>query len=386
LKIDIIAAALPPQLDGIGDYTANLASQLAQTEEIRILTEEGRTHDDIPGVTIEGAFLVSEPRTVLRLLERIEARRPDWVLLQYNPFSYGRRGINPYLPWMLHSLRRRCPATRIAVMVHEPYAWTDTWRLALMSAWHRAQLWMLGRAADVLFFSIEPWALKFRSWFPKTPLWHLPVGSNIPLVEIDRAEARRRLGIEDGTMVIGVFGTAHPSRMLYRVRSAVEEACRAGWSVLILHLGPDADLVRLQMRNLPLRADGPLPAEEVSRRFAAMDVHLIPFADGVSTRRTSLMTSLQHGVPTVATVGFWTDQILKDANEQALLLAGTQDQERFHQYTLRCLQDPALRESLGAGARRLYEQNFSWQVIGQQLLTRLTEHSRSAAGSAKRLV
>lgn len=373
MRISIIAAALPPQLDGIGDYTANLALELAKTEQVKILTAEGRDHSPIRGVAIEDAFLVSQPRTVRRLPPIIKADAPDWVLVQYNPFSYGRRGFNMHLPMAMRALCRQCPNVRIAVMVHEPHAWRDNWRLALMSAWHRAQLFALGRAADVIFFSIEPWALNFRSWFPRTPVWHLPVGSNIPLIDIDQCEARRRLGIDDGVAVLGVFGSAHPSRMLGRVRSAAEAARSAGWNVLILHIGPEADSVREQMGGLPLRADGPLPAEEVSRRMAAMDVHLIPFADGVSTRRTSLMTSLQHGIPTIATEGYWTDRLLRDANGKALLMARTSDAAQFHEHTLRCLGDQAARDSLSLGARRLYREHFAWDVIARGLLMRLGE-------------
>lgn len=386
MRIHIVAAALPPQLDGIGDYTANLAQELAKSEQVKILTAAGRDHSPIAGVAIEDVFLVSQPRTVRRLLPIIKSDAPDWVLLQYNPFSYGRRGFNMHLPTTMHAMRRQCPNTRIAVMVHEPYAWRDNWRLALMSAWHRAQFFALGKAADIIFFSIEPWALKFRSWFPHVPVKHLPVGSNIPLVEIDRNEARRRLNIDDDVTVLGVFGTAHPSRMLSRVRSAAEAASNAGWKILILHIGPEADLVREQLGSLPLRADGPLPAEEVSLRMAAMDVHLIPFADGASTRRTSLMTSLQHGVPTIATEGYWTDRLLSDANGKALLMARTRDPQQFHENTLNCLRDRSLRESLSKGARLLYRDNFSWDVISKRLLGSLIQYSGAAQDRAKPLV
>ena len=92
MRIHIIAAALPPQLDGIGDYTANLAAELAHSATVTVLTG-APTPDLIPGVQVETAFSADNPRSVWNLVSRVAADPPDWVLLQYNPFSYGRWGL-----------------------------------------------------------------------------------------------------------------------------------------------------------------------------------------------------------------------------------------------------------------------------------------------------
>lgn len=366
MKITIIAPALPPKLDAIGAYTALLAAELARSAEVAVLTELGHEYDPVPGVAVHGAFDPERPESVSRIPSLIAADPPDWLLLQYNPFSYGRWGFNPFLPQAMRAIKRRSPHTRLAVMVHEPFVpflSSENWKFAIMTVWQRWQLWALGRTADVMFFSIELWAQKFGRWFRGKPVRHLPVGSNVPRVAITRDEARRRLGIAEGTSVLGVFGTAHPARLLPWVRQAAEAVAGEGRDMLILHIGPDADLVRRLMGSLPLRADGPLPAEEVSRRFAAMDVYLIPFADGVSTRRTSLMTSLQHGLATVATVGRSTDSILRNAGGRALLLAPTDAPEEFCRSAVQLAADAPLRGTLGSAAQSLYDDQFDWPRI-----------------------
>ena len=50
MKIHIIAAALPPQLDGIGDYSALLAAELARCVEVTLLSGAGPDATCIPGV------------------------------------------------------------------------------------------------------------------------------------------------------------------------------------------------------------------------------------------------------------------------------------------------------------------------------------------------
>jgi hypothetical protein len=195
VTIQIIAAALPPQLNGIGDYTANLAATMAGSIRVKVLTVTGQPHRPIPGVAIEPVFCVSEPRSVRRIERHVEADRPDWLLLQYQPFAYGRWGLNLHLPLSIAAIKREWPETRIAVMVHEPFVPIESWKTAIQTSWQRWQLWKLGRSADLVLFSIEAWARRFQSWFPGQPVMHLPVGSNIPLVRTPESVIRARLGI-----------------------------------------------------------------------------------------------------------------------------------------------------------------------------------------------
>ncbi len=363
MKIHTIAAALPPKLDGIGDYTALLSAELAQSVTVKVLTGRGQTPDSIPGVEVVPAFSVDDPKSVRDLVPRIEADRPDWVLLQYNPFSYGHWGRNLHLPEVMHRIKKRCPGTNLAVMVHEMFVPLTNWKFAVMSPWQRWQFWRLAADADVMFFSVGVWADKVRPWRRGRPTLHLPVGSNIPRVPITHAEARARLGIAEDTVVLGLFGSAHVSRMLPWVRDAARAVCAAGHDTVLLYVGPDAATVREACAGVPLIAEGPLPGEEVSRRLSAMDIHLTPFTDGVSTRRGSLLAGIQHSLATVATESHHTDPMLSNENGCALLLSPVKDQNRFTADVLSLAHDRALRENLGHEAHRLYHDQFAWEVI-----------------------
>src|SRR4051812_22815276 len=68
--------------------------------------------------------------------------RYDLVLIQYNPFLWGRRGFAPWLPVMLWRLRLRRGRPRIALLVHELYLDLRLpWRWLAMGVWQRVQLW-----------------------------------------------------------------------------------------------------------------------------------------------------------------------------------------------------------------------------------------------------
>ena len=372
LKIHVIAPALPPQLDGIGDYTAHLAAELAHFAEVKALTVQGQAHAAIPGVAIEPTFSVEQPDSVMEFARRIEADPPDWVLLQYQPFSYGRWGLNLSLPRVMEQIKRRQPEMRFALMVHEPFVPVDCWQNAVMTTWQRWQLWALGRTADTVFFSIEAWTKKFASWFPGKPVLHLPVGSNIPLVPTARGEARARLGIAENTLILGLFGTAHNSRLMEPTRRAAEAARSAGQDAQVLYIGPQVQAVRAALGDIPLIADGALPPDEVSRRFAAMDVYFAAYADGVSTRRGALMAGLQHGAAIVGTRGALTDGILNTWDGRAFLLADVNAPDEMDAQAQRLLHDAALRQQMGEGARQLYREQFAWDKIAARLLQTVT--------------
>lgn len=371
MKITIIAAALPPALGGIGDYSARVAAELARTQDVTVLTGTP-SPDPIPGVRIETVFSPDTPRSVQRIAEFVEENPPDWVLLQFEQFSYGKWGLNPFLPLAMRRIKKRCPQTKFAWMAHEDFVPVISWKFALMTIWQRGQFWMLGRTADVIFFSIDPWVAQYRGWFPGKPVVHLPVGSNMPRVPMTWSEARARLGITEDTLVFGLFGTAHSSRLLPLIRDAVEAAYDRNPNVLALYIGPHGKVVCEALGGLPVRAEGPFEAEEVSRRFAAMDIYLVPITGGVSTRRTSFMTALQHGIPTVSTFGPQTDQMLLAENEKAFLLADVNSPPAFTDTVLRLAGDLDLQKKIGQEGEQLYRQEFASENVSKRMLETFT--------------
>ena len=380
MKLHIIVPALPPQLDGIGDYTAALAAQLASRVAVTLLTGDGFEAAPIAGVRIVPTFSPMTPQSAARLADHVRADPPDWLLLQYNPFSYGKRGLNLHLPRALRDLRRDLTGMRLAVMAHEIFVPIIDVKFAIMTTWQRAQLWQLGRAADGLFFSVQPWVRQFTRWFPGKPIQHLPVGSNIPRVAVTRDMARAELGFTDEDLVVGLFGTAHVSRMLPLINTTLRGLARAGHRVTLLYVGPSGDIVRAHVTDAPLVAEGFLAGADASRRFAAMDMYLAPFLDGVSTRRTSLMAALQHGVATVGSRGVWSDPLLLREDERALVLADVRDERGFEQQALRLAGDAALRARLGAEAARLFAREFAREAITDRLLNALEAWERGDFG------
>jgi len=282
--------------------------------------------------------------------------------------------LNLSLSRVLRSIARNCPKTRLAVMVHEAYMPFVNWKFAIMTTWQRLQFRQICRAAHMLFFSVAQRAEKHRHLFPGKPMFYLPVGSNIPLMPTAREQSRQLLGLTDDVVVLGVFGTFHPERLFGHIKRAAEAVAASKRKVMVLYLGPHGDPVRSALAGVRCLSEGRLDGADISRRLAAVDIFLAPYEDGISTRRTTMMVGLQHGLPTVATRGYNTDRLLLDADGSAFLLAGVQDVGGFCRQVLRLLDDAELRRRIARGGQELFEADFSWPVIAGRLIAQLNDY------------
>jgi glycosyltransferase involved in cell wall biosynthesis len=300
-------------------------------------------------------------------------RSADAVVVQYNPFSYGRWGFAPGLIAALWRLRLHRKRPRILLMVHEPYVPMTTWRLVLMGAWQRVQLRLIAAASDHVFCSTERFAEELRRWRYSRHISHLPVASNFPDMRRFRDAERERLGVTDDCLVIAMLGTGHPSRLPGHLEQAVLTVTGSRQGVTVLNLGDGATSLQGLPTGVRVHEPGRQPAETVARKIASADLFLAPFLDGVSTRRGSVMAALQHGVPVVATDGFITDDLLRRRHD-ALHLVPVDGAEGFANATVELALDSDRREALGRAGRALYEECLDWPVIARTLIETLDLH------------
>jgi glycosyltransferase involved in cell wall biosynthesis len=368
-KLHFISATFPPRVCGVGDYTARLSTELAKQLEVKVLTAYGNI-SNLPNVEVEQTFKGNQPRSIFAAIDPIVRDKPDWVAIQYDPFSYGARyGFNPYLPLAVGLLKHRCPQVRVVLIVHESFVPVRHWKSAILSTWLVAQLWTLSNVADAIFAVTESWVRSLKKWFPNKTIEHLPVASAIPRVSVNPKVVRQELGMSPKTIVIGLFGRMKRICNLDYVIQAVARTREAGFEVAILYMGIDSDEVRDRLQPFSPLAYGVLTPLEISQKFAAMDIFLLPLHEGISTRRTALMTGLQHGVAIVATSGQITDSVLLQENGKAFLLADANDPDSFADAVLQLASDPVRRKSLSEAAQELYERKFNWNLISSKFLT-----------------
>ncbi len=289
------------------------------------------------------------------------------VVVNYNPFSWGRWGWAPTLPGSLVRLRARPLRPLIATMVHEGAVPWGGVRRTLMGAWQRAQLAAMLRVADIVCVSIEPWIPWLRRFAgPSKSIHHLPVGSNVPDMRCAREGERARLGIDPDALVLGLFGGRHPSRPIEHLREAIIATSRRHRRLVVLNLGADAPALSGLDSSVEIITPGPLPPAALASTLSAADIFAAPYTDGASSRRGTLATGFQHALPIVSTLGPLTDPFL--VRSDALTLVPARDSQAFGKAVADLADDAELRLALGARARQLFDERLDWQSIARRLL------------------
>jgi len=345
------------RVDAIRDASGQLARALAAEGAVAIVC-----------MRPDGGRWPEWPRRRRWLRRRRAGSQPwDVILLQYNPFLYGRYGFAPWLVWRLALLHLRRHRPRIALMVHEPYVPMRGWRWTLMGLWQRFQLALLRMSSDVVFASIEAWTQRLDRKSPSRPTAHLPVGSNLPDRRCQREEARRLLGAGDADLVVATLSSGHPSHDLALIAAALRALAERGRECVFLVLGDGARLPLGLPRGVRVERPGGLPSEELAARLAAADIFMAPLIDGISTRRTTAMAALQHGLAVVATDGPLTDRLFHGfPNAVGLVPAG--HPARFAAEVVRLADQPGERASLARAGERLYHSELDWPVAARRLL------------------
>jgi glycosyltransferase involved in cell wall biosynthesis len=360
-EVVLVNAISDRAVDAIDEYTRLLAGALSGAG---VATAQ-LTRSDAGWQLREGAADAASAvgaRDALRAMCAAER-----VAIQYNPFSWGRRGFAPGLARLVSRLRNAATDVRVALMVHERYVGFEGLRAVPMSVWQRAQLRLLAARSDVLLVSTEAWAGPREH--PGGAAVFLPVGSNIPDRRACRASRRAQLGARADTVVLATFGTNHPSRLMPRIEAAANAVHAQGDDVLLLNLGHRAEPLARIDAGVAQLTPGWLAAAEVGAMLAAADVYLAPFKDGVSTRRATLVAALQHGLPIVGTRGPSTGPLLSGA--AGLRLVDPADGGAFAAAACALAREPALRGTLGRASRALFDEHFDWAAVARRLLKAL---------------
>jgi len=394
MRICFVTGEYPPMQGGVGDCTYQLGRALLQLgHAVEVVTSTKGT-----GAQPTGSGAAQEPevrpivdrwnwaswRHVLQTARRMGA---EVVHIQYQTAAYGMHPAVNLLPLRLRLLSLR-PC--VVVTFHDlraPYLFPKAgpvrvWVNRLLAQWSDAAV-----ATNVEDYQ----QLKAAALGADIEL--IPIGSNIRPVspqDYDRQQWRHSLGVADGETLLCYFGFLNASKGGETLFRALSVLLRRGLSVKLLMIGGqvgDSDLTnrtyleRVKALGQELGVTdrvlwtGYMPPERVSASFWAADVCVLPYKDGVSYRRGTLMAALAHGMPIVSTEPRVPMDTLVDG--QNILLVPADDPDAAADAVEKLIAETPLRARLAQGALAL-AQSFTWEHIAtqtEQLYERLSEHS-----------
>ncbi|MCC6235086.1 MAG: glycosyltransferase, partial [Verrucomicrobiales bacterium] len=353
--------------------TDRLAAELASLDEVVVLTSRGV--DTVRPFEVRAEIgNWHDAGGVLRQVR--DAGRGGPVLWQYVPHMYGRGGVNLALGRVMRELARE--SVRQVVLAHEVAApWCGFPHRFAYALVQRLMWRAVRRHASAIGISTEGW---IPIWAPREHqagrVFLAPSPSNLAVVDVGEREHHRRawgrrLGWSGNDPVLGFFGSPGPGKQFDWVLSAWRTARAAIPGLALVVAGECAPPDLAPFEREAFRGLGYLPAREASEALQAMDLLALPFADGVSERRSSVMAGLAHGTPVLGTFGPATGPTLRASGA----VSGVElRREVFERAAVGLLTDHERREQLGRRGREWYRAHADWPVLIQAVRKRLSEH------------
>ena len=363
----IITCEYPPQVGGVSDYTA-LLSQALRDERQPVHVWAPGSEETAPTEShiyrVLGNFDYASLARADELLDQYPS--PRTLLVQWVPHGYGRRSMNVgFCRWLAKRVRH--DGDLLQLMVHEPFLEFRGIRQSAAAAVHRWMVWTLLHAAERVWLSIPAWESKLRMYAPaKLRMDWLPIPSSIPRTGTPDSTRAAREKSGNPPLLLGHLGTYSPV-IREILEPAIVELLRSHLELSFVMLGSGGREVRSAVLaaspdlSSRLFATGFLPSSELSPYLAACDLLIQPYPDGASSRRSSLMAGISHGVPVATTFGHLSESLWHESGAVAIAPAG--DRSAFVNAAQRLIQYPEERARLGAAGLRLYHQTFDWPLV-----------------------
>jgi len=372
-----------PMSGGVGAYTSELAAVLVERDwQVSVLTSRAaqspQSLGNMPapnGVTVYPVIEQWRWNVLGDGVRWAKQLGADWLHVQYQTAAFGMHpAINVAPAWWRQQGKRQ--GLRVAWTYHDilvPYLFPKA------GTWLRR--WVTDLPARQCDLTIATNAGDSRHLAPLARnLAVIPIGSNIHatrLTPVERQARRAERGYGERDVVVGYFGFLNRSK---GGLDLVETVARLLPEVPTLHLLMIGEQVgasdpsnyaylqevkhSIHVKGLDARVlwTGHQPEAHVSADLAACDLLLMPYLDGASLRRGTLMAGLAHGCAIVTTTPVAPIAELVEGRD--LLYVPPGDVEAAAAAVRHLLADPQRMITLRQNARAA-SAAFSWQGIAE---------------------
>ncbi len=366
MRIGLITGEYPPMRGGIAAHCRTLAQHLTDVGHDVAIFSDAQAHSDDPRIplqTLDGRWRWDSYRQVNDWARR---ERLDVLNLHFQTAAFQ---MSPFI----HFLPDRIKAAPVITTFHDlrfPYLFPKAGPV---------RHWIVRRlaraSAGVMATNHEDYAaLEGLSRCAAL----IPIGSGISTTQSDDDQRRRwreRADADDNTLLIAYFGFINRSKGVEILLRAVRMLADAGLPIRLLMIGDrtgssdptnaayaqeiDRQITELKLGSI-VHWTGFVDDSEVGACLAAADVTALPFLDGASYRRSSLMVALAQGCAVITTKPAVAIPTFRDQQNMMLVKPGNVPALAAALQVLHRDRDLCARLRSGAVA---LQSEFSWDRI-----------------------
>lgn len=367
MKIGLISGEFPPMPGGVGHFSRILAEAIqVQGHSVQVLSRTGSNYDTLEITGVSGWGLKNIPQ----IKTWADDHELDLINVQFQTAAYDMSPWIHFLPAVLDQ-----PIVTTFHDLRHPYLFPKAGRLRDWTVMHLA-----GSADGVI--ATNPEDDEKLAHLPMRSV--IPIGSNIvcgAASDESTARWREQLSATESTTLIGHFGFLQAIKGIDFLVDALAELRRNGHDLRLLFIGGQRNAVnadagdsyresledRIRQYGLEdvVRWTGFLPEAEVAACLGAVDIVSLPYLDGASYRRGSLMAAINYGCAIVTTQPTVEHEAF--IHGENIWLIDRQSATAIGDAINHLIQNPQTVHQLREGARKL-RLRFDWDVIARATL------------------
>lgn len=367
----MLSPEYPPMHGGIGDYTARLVQALSDDNwNCHVLTSTHVNAEDPRVLPRIRRWNWSLSRWTLQALAEVHA---DVLHIQYQTGAYR---MHPSINVLPRTIKRRLPSVPVVTTFHDllpPYLFPRAgplrdWVTRLLA--NNSDAVVVTNKGDFDSLSVEQ-----RLGGKVTTI---PIGSNLPdVAHVDVDDTRRRIGLDNpDTLAIGFFGFLSQDKGVDVLLNALTRRPWSQSTTLVIIGGglattdvtnrPYLEWVERQLKEAPVPVveTGYLDPCEAAAALRSMDVVVLPFRNGASLRRGTLIAAVRAGATVLTTDPESDESLAPMVGGETMWLAAPDDPVALREGLATLIGDRSLREQLALRAR-LTGVALDWNSIGK---------------------
>jgi glycosyltransferase involved in cell wall biosynthesis len=364
MRIGLITGEYPPMRGGIATQTYLLAKHLTQRGHDVFVMTDARGNNPIDGVHLRAEVTHWGFNRTQQMRQWAVENELDVVNLHYQTAAYNMSPVIHFLPNFINSV---APFITTFHDLRFPYLFPKAGPL---------RPWIVNRLArtssGVVGTNEEDFAT-LQSHNAQAQL--IPIGSNIVSDESSDIDAHGFLDVDKSTFVMAFFGFINHSKGVDVLLQALSSLRRRGIPARLLMIGDRtgssdatnaayADEIERIIADEGLsdavRWTGFVDDADVRAYLQSANVVVMPFRDGASYRRSSLISAIESKCAIVTTAPVVS--VPTFINGENMLIVPSDDVPALTSALEHLYNNPALREHLREGTTIL-SKTFSWDQI-----------------------
>jgi glycosyltransferase involved in cell wall biosynthesis len=362
LKFTIITRYYYPTPDGIGHHSGYLHQYLtALGHSVQIIYDDG--------------IITLEEQESGIIVNKIKRNKSDWVIFQYNGYSYNRFGAPNWLI-RLYKKIHVYTSSKLCLIVHETFIREE--KSLKIRIYHFLQKRTIRRAskyADLVITTTHLYQKQLKMMGIKSDVFYTPSNFENYILNLEKNSK------PNSVLKIGTFGNRDPTFLLQVIAQLEIKGLIFNFE-FIGNYQPkyvrQIKEVTRKLQHVSISRSGKLTDANIVKHLSLLDAFILlePVTEngggGLNTKSGASATALCMGIPIFSTKGDFTEDEVFVKNSNYICL-NHNDVTESTNIIFESLSDPGKLKVIGLNGKILYDQNFAWKQYVKKMQTLMLE-------------